>query len=124
MSEISDIAAWLRGIEPAKAARAALMPTEQDCFNLLAQARERLQELGRVDAVYSPKDGSQFQAIEFGLGGPGTCSYMGDWPDGGWWMHDGGDMWPSRPIMFKRQSPASPTDDQQAIRDGGSDAIR
>lgn len=63
-------------------------------------AYTRLTELGWWDASYCPKDGSHFQAIEAGSTGIHDCAYWGAWPTGGWNIFDG-DVWPSRPILFK-----------------------
>lgn len=106
MTEI-DVHALLRNAEEQKAARAAQMPTDADCFRVMVQAVQRLKELGWAEAIYCPKDGSAFEAIEAGCSLPGTCIYMGDWPDGGWWMQDAGDLWPSRPILW-RPLPVTP----------------
>lgn len=46
-----------------KAARAALVPTEQDAINLMHDCWIRLKELGWNAAIYCPKDGSEFDAI-------------------------------------------------------------
>jgi hypothetical protein len=86
--------------EAARAKREADMPTEQDALNALGQAYQRLSELGWRDAIYCPKDGSQFQVIEAGSTGVHDCTYDGEWPKGTWWVHDG-DTWPSRPILFR-----------------------
>jgi hypothetical protein len=84
-----------------KAARSALVPTEQDAINLMFECYQRLKELGWNDAAYCPKDGSEFDAIEAGSTGIHRCHYSGDWPDGHWWVADAGDLWPSRPILYR-----------------------
>lgn len=84
-----------------KAKRAANMPTEQDAMLLMLEAHQRLLELGWKEAIYSPKDGTVFEALEAGCSVAGRCHYMGDWPSGGWWMHEAGDLWPSRPILWR-----------------------
>ena len=96
-----DVHEFLRNADAQKAARAEQMPTEHDCLRVMMQAYLRMKELGWNDAIYCPKDGSVFHAIEAGSTGIGTCHYSGEWPDGSWWMHDAGDLWPSRPILFK-----------------------
>jgi hypothetical protein len=60
-----------------------------------------LKELGWSDAVYCPKDGSTFLAIEAGSSGVFPCTYQGAWPDGKYWTEADGDLWPSRPILWK-----------------------
>ena len=83
-----------------KAKRAADMPTEQDAINAMFDAWLRLKELGWSEASYCPKDGTHFQAIESGSTGIHDCSYEGEWPTGTWWLYDG-DVWPSRPCLYK-----------------------
>lgn len=87
--------------ESAKARRAEQMPTEYDCMRVMLEAYSRLKELGWNDTVYCPKDGTVFDAIEVGSTGIHKCHYEGKWPDGSWWTHDAGDLWPSRPILFR-----------------------
>lgn len=102
------------------------MPTEADCLRVLANVSLRLRDLGWNDAIYCPKDGSVFDAIEFGSTGIQDCHYSGEWPDGGWWAADGGDLWPSHPIMYrKRRAQETPTRQRQdrnglGPKDGGS----
>lgn len=84
-----------------KAARSALMPTEQDALNLMHDCYDRLRELGWNDAVYCPKDGTEFDAIEAGSTGIHRCYYDGEWPKGHWWIAEDGDLWPSRPILYR-----------------------
>lgn len=66
-----------------------------------------LREFGWADAVYCPKDGTQFLAIEAGSTGVFPCRYQGEWPNGTWWTEAHGDLWPSRPILWKPM-PAAP----------------
>ena len=78
------------------------MPTERAAIDALWHAYQRLKELGWREAMYCPKDGSTFNAIEAGSTGIHICHYDGKWPTGHWWLHDhDGDLSPSRPIMFK-----------------------
>lgn len=90
--------------EAAKARRAEQMPTEHDCLRVMMEAYSRLRDLGWRDAIYCPKDGTAFDAIEFGSTGIHDCVYDGDWPNGRWWIRDG-DIWPSRPVMFRKRVP-------------------
>ncbi len=87
--------------EHAKDQRAIDMPTEKDALEHMHRAWLRLKDLGWADAIYSPKDGRDFLVIEAGSTGTFACQYMGKWPTGGWWIHDAGDLWPSRPILWK-----------------------
>ena len=97
-------ALWERA-EHLKRQRAADMPTEEAAIVTMFQAWLRLKELGWREATYSPKDGTPFKAIEPGSTGIHDCIYMGDWPNGGWWIQDEGDLWPSRPCLFKPTAP-------------------
>jgi hypothetical protein len=88
-------------IEAKAAERAARLPDEKACLNAMMDAYVRLRELGWSDAIYCPKDGTPFQVIEAGSTGIFDCHYEGTWPKGSWWVSDGGDLWPSRPILFR-----------------------
>jgi hypothetical protein len=85
--------------------RAEAMPTEQSAIDAMMDAYIRLKEFGWRDVIYCPKDGSPFDAIEFGSSGIHECHYSGDWPDGSWWIHEAGDLWPSHPSLFKARTP-------------------
>ena len=93
---------WERA-KAAEAERATLMPTERDAIVAMWSAFQRLRELGWREAVYCPKDGTVFDAIEAGSTGIFPCHYGGEWPSGHWWAEDGGDLWPSRPILFRER---------------------
>ena len=60
-----------------------------------------LRSLGWNDAIYCPKDGTQFLVIEPGSAGVFSCTYQGEWPNGSYWTESDGDLWPSRPILWK-----------------------
>lgn len=96
----ADADALLAEADRAKAERASRMPDEAAALRTMQDAYTRLGELGWRDAIYCPKDGSAFQAIEAGSTGIHRCTYHGTWPSGSWWVHDG-DGWPSRPILFR-----------------------
>lgn len=81
--------------------RAAEMPDEKAALRVMHDAHQRLRELGWREAIYCPKDGSSFDVIEAGSTGIFRCHYQGEWPDGSWWIEGGGDLWPSRPILFR-----------------------
>lgn len=89
--------------------RAEEMPTEKDAMAVMVDAFSRLKDLGWKEAIYCPKDGTPFLAIEAGCGAAGVCQYLGEWPKGSWWMHSGGDLWPSRPVLFKPMDPKPAT---------------
>ena len=100
MSRDEFDAFWSK-VEAEKAQRAADMPTEQDAIEAMHQAYLRLKELGWNDAIYCPKDGTGFDAIEVGSTGIQRCHYSGEWPDGDWWAVEAGDLWPSRPSLYR-----------------------
>lgn len=87
--------------EQATRARAERMPDVASALQVLQSAHTRLCELGWRDAIYCPKDGSSFEVIEAGSTGIHRAHYQGEWPSGSWWCEDGGDLWPSRPILFR-----------------------
>lgn len=96
----ADAAAVWREADAAKATRADRMPDERAAIIAMFEAHQRLIELGWKNAIYCPKDGTHFQAIEAGSTGIHDCNYQGEWPKGGWWVYDG-DIWPSRPVLFR-----------------------
>jgi hypothetical protein len=75
--------------------------TETDCLHMAYAAWSRLRELGWQDITYCPKDGSLFLSISAGSTGIHETYYEGEWPDGSWWVNDGGDTWPAHPTMWK-----------------------
>jgi hypothetical protein len=88
-------------IKQHKSDRAERMPDDAAALRTMLDVMERLRELGWRDAIYCPKDGTHFNAIEAGSTGIFDCYYDGEWPTGGWWIADGGELYPSRPILFK-----------------------
>ena len=77
------------------------MPDDEAALAVMGRAYERLRKLGWRNACYCPKDGSTFEVIEAGSIGIHRAHYEGEWPDGCWWIHEDGDLWPSRPILFR-----------------------
>lgn len=100
--------------ERLEAKRAEDMPTEQDAINAMFEAYQRLRELGWREAMYCPKDGSIFKAIEVGSTGIHDCFYLGEWPKGNWEYPCEGDLWPSRPILFKPAEPSVQSEKPEA----------
>lgn len=88
-------------VEELAAQRAADMPTDQDALNALWRAQYRLHELGWKDARYA-KDGTEAQIIELGSAGIHFGRKDGDC----WWIVAEGDLWPSRPVLFKPRETA------------------
>lgn len=89
-------------LEARDRARAESMPTEAVALQVLMEAYVRLKELGWNDIQYCPKDGSAFDSISVGCTGIHRAYYEGVWPKGSWWVEDGGDLWPARPILYRR----------------------
>ncbi len=96
--------AMIAAIEDGKKHRAEMMPTEQDALAVMMKAFERLRELGWRDAMYAPRDGRMLEFIEAGS----TGIHKGHRDDKFTWIHDGGDLWPSHPILFRETQPNSP----------------
>jgi hypothetical protein len=102
----------LAAFEDEQQSRAKRMPAEKDALHVMFDAYQRLKELGWKEAIYCPKDGTVFDAIEAGSTGIFDCYYEGEWPKGYWWILDGGDVWPSQPILF-RLKPNTPPNSKQ-----------
>ena len=96
----------LAKIEQSKQHRAIAMPTAESALLQLKEAYDRFKDLGFNDAIYCPKDGSSFEAVEVGCTAViQGCFYMGEWPKGTWNTPDEtGDIWPSRPILFRKKA--------------------
>jgi len=75
-------AAILAEMKRTDAEREAAMPDWQAALHQMLVAQERLKKLGWRDAVYCPKDGTDFAIIEPGSTGVFTGFYLGEWPDG------------------------------------------
>lgn len=103
----SDETAIMAASDAAKARRAEQMPDEQSAISAMFEAWLRLKELGWKEAQYCPKDGSWFDAIEPGSTGVHSTQYTGEWPKGYWWVAEYGDLWPSRPCLFKLKASSS-----------------
>lgn len=88
-------------IQRAHEDRVARMPDEKSALNAMHDAYTRLKDMGWRDAIYCPKDGSTFEIIEVGSTGIFRAHYQGEWPTGSWWAEDAGDLWPSRPTLFR-----------------------
>ena len=94
--------AIMAAVDAATERRAELMPDENAARRMFFEAWQRLKELGWNDAVHCPKDGTEFDAIEAGSSGVHRCHYSGDWPKGNWWIADEHDVWPSRPVLYRK----------------------
>ena len=87
----------------------------------LLGAYERLRALGWQEIMYCPKDGSWFEAIEAGSCGIHRCQYSGEWPKGHWWISDGGDLWPSKPILWRPLGAADRAQPERGKEPGATD---
>lgn len=79
------------------------MPDTDAALRAIADAVDRLRELGWRDGIYAPKDGTIFETVSAGSTGIHKCSYSGQWADGYFMFQDGGDLYPTRspPLMFR-----------------------
>lgn len=93
--------AILAACDAAREKRAKDMPDVRTAICAMMDAHTRLKELGWREAIYCPKDGSEFEAIEAGSTGIHRCIYEGEWPAGRWWLLHDGDMSPSRPVLYR-----------------------
>lgn len=100
LTEDQASALWEQ-VERSQAEIAARLPGEAACLKAMTEAFHRLRDFGWSEAMYCPKDGSSFDAVEAGSSGIHRCHYSGEWPDGRWYAEDGGDLWPSSPILFR-----------------------
>lgn len=91
-------------VEASKRRRIEMMPDELAARLVSFDAWLRLKELGWSEAIYCPKDGSEFEVIEAGSTGVHRCVYWGEWPSGSWWILGDGDMYPSRPVLYRQIS--------------------
>ena len=94
------------------------MPDEQAALLVMCAAHERLRKLGWADAIYCPKDGSLFDVIEAGSTGVQTAHYDGAWPKGTWWVHGDGDLWPSRPILWRAKAVIAKAEGRSTLPEG------
>lgn len=95
-------ALW-EAVEASQEKAKADFPNEQSALREISRAMQRLRDFGWRDAIYSPKDGSEFEVIEAGSTGVFRCYYDGKWPDGTWMTSDDRDIYPSSkpPLMFR-----------------------
>ena len=88
-------------VQRSKAETDAKLPDERATILAMTEAFHRMRDFGWREAIYCPKDGSVFEAIEAGSSGIHDCFYEGEWPNGRWWILANGDMCPSHPILFR-----------------------
>lgn len=92
---------WAEADKKAKDWREAgevkLLEQMNDAFN-------GLKACGWKEAIYAPKDGTRFLSIEPGSTGVFPCYWMENKlmkSGGSFWSEAHGDLWPSRPVLFK-----------------------
>lgn len=88
-------------IEANNRKRVKAMPTERAALEQFHSAYVRLKELGWRDIHYCPKDGRTFQVIEVGSTGVHVAHYESDGHIGTFWIHAEGDLWPSKPSLYR-----------------------
>ena len=74
--------AILAAIKVSDAEREASMPTTFAALHQISTAKERLGKMGWRDAMYCPKNGSEFAVVQWGSTGVHLAHYMGEWPTG------------------------------------------
>lgn len=105
-----DPAELLRLADEARDRRAADMPDTASALAALHRAWLRLKELGWREQIYAPADGTRFLAIEAGSTGQHTC-YRDE--ERCFWIDDG-DVWPSKPILWRPIDAPSTEDSDNA----------
>jgi hypothetical protein len=95
-------ALWEAAVE-AEAEVAKRYPTEQDCFNALADAGARLKQLGWNDSMYAPADGKLKPVFSPGsrYSHESYCIRKENSYEKWWWHPAEGDLWPDSPIYYK-----------------------
>mgnify|MGYP001562312143 CR=1 FL=1 len=88
------------------------VPTPDEAAELLVMFRafDALRKLGWREAIYAPCDGKPFLCIEEGSTGILKCSRDSERR---FWIYDG-DLWPSRPVLWKPLPAASTAEDAHA----------
>lgn len=92
----------LAAVEKNRAYDADQMPDEAAALRVMQRAHQRLKDLGFYDAQHCPRDGVTRQFVEVGSSG----IHEGYRDNTGVWLFDGGDLWPSRPVLY-RNKPAA-----------------
>jgi hypothetical protein len=88
----------MKSANEAKEQRAKDMPDEAAALQVMMSAFTRLKELGWRDGTYAPRNNVLFDAIEVGSTGIHECVRR---PQGDFWIAANGDLWPSRPILYR-----------------------
>lgn len=92
--------------------RVVVSADERAAIDRMFAAYQTLHHEGWRSIIYCPKDGTWFWSVEPGSTGIHDTQYQGEWPNGHWWVADGGDLWPAHPVLFKlkTQRPEPTTD--------------
>ncbi len=89
------------------------MPDEAAALRVMFAAYQRLQALGFREAAYCPADGQLREFIEAGS----TGIHTGYRDASGVWIAEAGDLWPSKPILYR-----DPTASGMEAAEGGRNA--
>lgn len=81
--------------------RHAVQVATQDALKRMFDANQALRALGWHDPMHAPCDGSTLLAVQ--AASTGIHEVHRD-PDGSWWAHDEGDLWPYHPTLWKAKS--------------------
>lgn len=88
--------AIIEASEAHEAKMAALMPDTESAVQMLYNAYERLKAFGWRPMMYAPK-GDVAETICVGS----TGIFAAQWLGNGWFVEDGGDLWPDDPILYR-----------------------
>jgi hypothetical protein len=99
--------AMIEEIAAEKLARAQRMPDEAAALRQMFDAWTRLKELGFKEARHAPR-GHVVQVIEVGSTGLHEGYLDEKTKSALFWLLDNGDLWPSRPILYRPIPETSP----------------
>ena len=86
---------------------AVALPNSDAVAGLMHIAVGRLRQLGwRLISEGNPVDHRRIQGMEFGVTRPQEMHWMLD----SWWVEDGGDQWPARPVFWRHIDAEDPDD--------------
>jgi hypothetical protein len=91
----------LKRLDLSRQERAERLPDAKSCLSSILDARERLIELGWREMSGFPTDGTSFWTVEAGSTGIHDTVYSGEYPNGYFFVQADGDLWPSKPILWK-----------------------
>jgi len=92
----------IKWLDLSRQKRAERLPDTRSCLSSMLDARERLIELGWREMSGFPTDGAtSFWIVEVGSTGVHDAVYLGEYPNGYFFVQAGGDLWPTKPILWK-----------------------